>query len=110
MRRHSAIELRAQRLPLQQFRDDVRHASLRVGVEDGDDVGVVQAAGGARFAREARHVLGVGGGPANDLQGDIASEGVDRAPVDLAHAAGTEQPDDLVRAEALARREGEQLC
>ena len=64
----------------------------------GEDVGVVQRTGGARLAfktREMLLVVGESGG--KKLDGDFAGEPRIAGAVDLAHAAGADGLDDLVR-------------
>ena len=66
-------------------------------VEDGHDVGVIDAAGGQRLAAEAREHLGTGGERGEDpLQRDPAfGADVDRR-IDLRHPAAAEQTLDPV--------------
>jgi hypothetical protein len=59
-----------------------------------------------RLAREALERLGVGGELLRqDLDRHLAAEAGVARPPDLAHAAGAERADDLVAAEARARRQ-----
>ena len=51
----------AQRLALQQLGHDVGRALVRADVVDGEDVGVVERAGGPRFLLEAAEALRVVG-------------------------------------------------
>ena len=70
-------------------------------VVDGEDVGVVEGGDGAGLELEALEAVGVGGDVVvEDLEGDVAAEAGVAGAVDLAHAAGPEQLDDLVRPEA----------
>ena len=88
----------AQRLALEQLRDDVRRAVSRADVEDREDVRMVERRGGARLLLEAAQPIGIGrerGG--QDLDRDLASEPRVARAVDLAHAAGAERREDLVR-------------
>ena len=78
----------AERLALQQLGDDVGRAVVLPGVVDGDDVGMVEDAGGPGLLLEAadavrgRRRVGV-----EDLEGDLAGEAQVLGAVDLAHAA-----------------------
>ncbi len=47
----------AQFLPLQIFHDDIGRAAFAGGIVDRDDIGMGQAAGGARLVDELRFVL-----------------------------------------------------
>ena len=96
-----------QRLAFQQLGDDVGDLALGADVEDGQDVGVVQRAGGPGFEVQAADVLGRGQGRADDLDRDVAPQARVAGAVDLAHASGAEPPHDLVRSEAIAGREGD---
>ena len=57
------VQPRAQRLAFEQFGDDVRRAGFDPDVVDRDDVRMVEAAGGTRFAAESGELLLGGGGP-----------------------------------------------
>ncbi len=94
-------EPRAQRLPLEQLRDDVVGPALLSDVVDGDDVRVVEAARRPRLELEAPAALLVAREPGReDLDRHLASQpGVARTE-HLAHAARPEGGEDLVRAEA----------
>ena len=71
------------------------------------DVRVVERGEQLRLALEAREPVGVGGERGGQqLQSHLAAEPRVRRAVDLAHAAGADRPDDLVRPEALSRRDG----
>src|SRR5688500_14171872 len=59
-----------------------------------------------RFALEPRETFGIGGnGFRQELEGDIALEPRIARLVDLSHAAGSEQGDDLIRPDAETRTE-----
>ena len=67
------------------------------------DVGMVERRQQARFAREARPALGIGGEVRRqDLDRDVTPELGVACAIDLAHAAGAERGDDRVRAELTA--------
>jgi len=65
----------------------------------GENVGMIQLSGGARFTFEAGAPVGLGAkiGRKN-FQGDFAFELRIAGPVDFAHPAGTERCDDLIAA------------
>ena len=96
----------AQRLALQQLRDDVGRAVVLAGVVDGDDVGVVEGAGGFGLVLEAAQALGVlGEVGVDDLERYVAGKPLVTRAIDLAHPALAEQGQHLVRPDASARRE-----
>ena len=97
----------AEHLAVQQLHDDEAHAVGLADVVDGEDVRMRQRRRPpAPRARSARGASGSFGEVVRkDLDRDIAIRaGVSRA-VDFAHPAGTDQRDDLVRAEPGAGRE-----
>ena len=55
----AAVQPLAQRLALEQLRDDVRRAVVRADVVDREDVRMVQRRGRARFLLEAAQPIGV---------------------------------------------------
>ena len=63
------------------------------------------------FALEARHALGIQReGIGQDLDRDVAAQsGISRA-IHLAHAAGADGGEDLIRPEASAQGEGQTGC
>jgi hypothetical protein len=71
-------------------------------IVDGEDVGVVEGAGGAGLLLEPAEVVAVGDLRGEDLDGHLAVETGIVGPVDLTHAARAEEPDDLVRTELSA--------
>ena len=61
---------------------------------------MIQRGRGARFLLEAAQTIGVGGeGRGQHLDGDIAPEPRIARAIHLAHAPGSDEGDDLVRAE-----------
>ena len=91
-----------QRLALEQLHRDVGDAVLLADVVDGDDVGMVEAAGRARLAQEALAHL------AHDLRGQVRQQRLDRdvalderidGAVHRAHGAAAELGDDDVAPE-----------
>ena len=109
-RDRAAVDPGAQRLAFEQLGDDVRNARVGAYVEDGDDVRVVETAGGPRFAAESRDVFLAGRGPLQDLHRDFAMQLRIAGAVDLSHASGAQEADDLLAAETVAGREGQWLC
>ena len=70
-------------------------------VVDGQDVRVIQLPGGARLLLEAMHAARIGRERLGDqLDRDVAPEAWIARAVDLAHAAGAEPADDLIRTDA----------
>ena len=57
-RKRAARRARAQRLTFQALRHEVRRAAVIADVVDGQDVGVVECAGGARLVLERAHAFG----------------------------------------------------
>ena len=52
-RQRARVQPAAERFPFEQLRDDVGRAGMRADVVDGQDVRVIELAGGARFLLEA---------------------------------------------------------
>jgi hypothetical protein len=81
-----------------------RDVDLAVGggadVVDADDVGVREAGEGLGLAQQAALALGVAGAVAQDLDRDLAIEGLVEGGVDDAHAAAAELAQDGVAADA----------
>jgi hypothetical protein len=74
---------------------------------DDEDVGVIELAGRARLLLEAVHAVRVGReGLGDQFDGDIPTEARIAGAVDLAHPAGPEPADDLVRADPGADGDG----
>ena len=70
-------------------------------VVDGEDVGMVQRGGCAGLLLEPMEALRVGRKRRGEhLDGDVPAEAWVTRPIDLAHAAGPNGREDLVRAEA----------
>ena len=111
MRQRRCADARAQRLALEQLRDDVRRALVAADVVDGEDVGVIERAGGARLLLEAAQAVGVGRERRGQhLDGDVAAEARVARAIDLAHAAGADRSDDLVRANPGSLRQAHQFA
>ncbi len=78
-------------------------AVVMADVVDGEDVRMVEGAGGAGFLLEAGEpFVGVGERSGKDLDGDVATEPLVAGAIDLAHAAGAELAEDFVWADASA--------
>ena len=89
-----------ERLALEELADGEPEAALVADVEEREDVGMREGGDGLRLGREARERLGVAGQLlGQDLDRDLAVQPRVPRAVDLAHAAGAERGDDLVRAE-----------
>ena len=107
-----ALEALGDGLAVEELHDEevhrraVRRRRLAPHVEERADVRVVDGGDGARLALEALVLLGaVGDVGGQHLDGNGAVEAGVRRPIDLAHAAGAEGADHLVRPEPVARRE-----
>ena len=106
-RQRACLQAVAQRLALEQLRDDVRSPVLVADVVDGEDVRVVERRGGLRLLREASQAVGIGrnaGG--KDLDGHVAAEGRVAGAVDFAHSAGAEGGHNLAGSESRAGCQG----
>ena len=105
---------RAARDPLRQILalDQFHHEGVQAGRFldriDRRDVRMIQRRERLRLALEPRHAFGVGGERVRqDLDRDLAAERRVRRPVDLPHAALTDQRGDFVDAEAGAGSESQ---
>jgi len=77
-------------------------------IVDAADVGVVQGRNGASLALEAGTQIGIASDlTRQDLDGNRSIEACVAGSVNLAHAAGSEGGDNLIRAEAGAGGEGQ---
>ena len=99
-RQRTPAQAIVQRVALDQLEHQGRHAAGVLEPVDGPDVRMIERGEQSRFALEARRAIGVRGERRRqNLQRDVALKlGIARA-IDLAHAAGSEQRDDFVRAE-----------
>jgi hypothetical protein len=101
-RKRSACEPLAQRLTLEQLADDVGDAAFGADVEDVEDPGVLQRAGGARLDLEAlERVRIVSSRGRKHLERDVTPEPRIPGAVDLAHPTGADGTNDLVRSQAV---------
>ena len=64
----SAVEARPERLPFQQLGHNVGNAGFDTDVVHDDDIGMIQAAGGARLTAEPREIVSTGRRVAEDLE------------------------------------------
>lgn len=103
-RRHgAALDNFAQYLAFHQFADNVGQPFLVAGVEDRDDAGMVECAGGAGFELEALPPPGVRGDLGRqDFQRHRSAEARIARPVNLAHPAGAEKGEDFIMGDPFA--------
>ena len=103
-RQPSPREQRVERRAVEELGHDVRETALDADVEDRDDVGMVECGRSPSLLLESAQAIGVVGHLGRQhLDRDLAIEALVVGAVDLAHAAGTQWRDDLVRAEARTR-------
>lgn len=85
----------AQRLALEQLRDQVQTAAVLADVVDHEQIGVIQRARRASLRLEAAPPLGIVAERLQQhLDGDLAAEPVVPRAVDLAHATRAQRADD----------------
>ena len=101
-----ARQQRAQRLAFEQLRHHVGDVAIEADIEDRDDARMIERRGGLRFLREPRdairHARELG---RQHLDGDLAMQPRIASAVDLAHGAGANAIDDLVRTEPSAGKQ-----
>ena len=105
-RQQAGAKQLAQRLPLYQLHRDVVSGTVLSEFVDGNDIGVVEGRCRARFLLEAVQpiiVCGERGGQNLDRNNAVQAR-VPR-PIHLAHPAGAQQLDNLIRSELRARGE-----
>ena len=96
----------AERAALEELGDEVGSALVLAHVEDGEDVRVVERAGEASLLLEAVEALGgVAHLARQHLDGHVAAEAGVEGAVDLAHPAGPDRAQDLVRPQPRPGRE-----
>ena len=101
-------ERRAERLAFEELRHDVGPALVDPHVEHRQDVGMAEGGGGQGFLFEAQHAAGVARQfRRQHLEGDVPLQAQVVGAVDHAHPAGADHGDDLVRAEARSRCQGQ---
>ncbi|GIW12890.1 MAG: hypothetical protein KatS3mg062_0329 [Tepidiforma sp.] len=89
----------SERIPVDVLRDDVAPALVFAGVEDADDVRMLEASHDARLTLERSHCFGVDGfgeRGVEEFDGDPSAEAKVLGEPDLSHAASTEQPFEAV--------------
>ncbi len=92
-----------ERLAFEELGDDEHLAVVSAGVMNGEDVRVRERGDRLRLAFEARAPFGIAGEACGqDLDGDVTVEPRVVRAVDLAHPAGADGGDDLVRSEGCA--------
>ena len=104
-RRRAPRDELPQILALEKLGDDVGDAFVRSHVVNGEDVGVVEGGDGPRLPFEEAEALGIAGHLLRQhLDRDVAAEAGITGAVDLPHAAGPEELDDLVGSELCVTR------
>ena len=103
-RERPALHELTERLAIHELHGDVDGRVRRTDLVDGDDVVVVEGGRGARLLLEAAAAIRISGELfRQDLDRHLAAQPRVARPVDLAHAAGAERRENLVRAEFLSR-------
>jgi len=99
----ACTQARPQVPALEQFRDDVRHRAFKTDVVDGENVGMVQRGGGARFLLETVPVVRiVAGSGADKLQRHVAPQPFVPRAKDFAHCSGADLFEDPIMPHELA--------
>jgi hypothetical protein len=102
LRQRAARDEGRERLAFDELHHDERAPFRFLERMDRRNVRVVELRGGSRFAPHARDCFGVRSNLLReDLDRDVAAEARVLCPPDLAHAAGADASDQLVRAEHL---------
>ena len=103
-RRRSPVDQHfAQRLPLEELRNDIGCPVVGSNVVDGEDVGMVQGAGGSGFPLEPTQPIRVRGHRIGQhLDRHLAPDSGIARPVHLSHSARSERRKNLVASELLA--------
>src|SRR6185437_8561555 len=98
LQRYAAVaDLVAERLTVDHFRCDEGGVAVNRDVEDGDDVGMVERAGGARLGHETLQPIGIDRGTAmQDLERHFALEPRIPRAIHFAAAPAPEQLENLV--------------
>ena len=94
----------AQRGPLDDLRHDVRRALVDADVVYRDDIGMVERAGGLRFAGEPTLPRRIGSRLCQDLDRDVAFQSRVARAIHFAHAARAEGGEHLIGTEMTRRR------
>ena len=107
-RERAFLEPCGQRLALEMRHDQIMRAIDAADIVDAADVGMIQGRDGASLALEAGTQIGIASNlTRQDLDGNRSIEACVAGSVNLAHAAGPEGGDNLIRAEAGAGSEGQ---
>ena len=102
-RKRAGAETRAQRLAVETLGDEVRGAAVIPDVVDGQHVGVIERAGGARLELKRAHALvGVRRMRQQQLDRHVAPEPLVARPPHFAHPAGAQPPLDRVGGDPIA--------
>ena len=97
----------SQGFAVEKFRYEVRAAVRHSHIEHFDDVGVVERCGDARFLKEPLDRLRIAAlGVGERLDRDVSTEPWVVRPVDVSHAAASQQRHDPVRSDQGAFRKG----
>ena len=105
-RQRAAAQTPPQRLAFEELGDKEEVAVLLADVVDGEDAGMRQRGHRPRLAGESRDGVGVEVAVRRqDLDRDVTPEPRVVGTIDLAHAAGSKERDDPVRAEGPASRD-----
>ena len=103
----STAEPLSQRLALDQFHDQRGTASALFDAVNRGDVGVIQRRQAPCLPLEPCQAIGVSGhGVRQNLDRNVAAQPRIPCPIDFAHTPGTEGPDNLIRSDARADRQG----
>ena len=107
----AGAETRAQRLAFQALRHEVRGAVVIPDVVDGQHVGVIEGAGGARLVLKRAHPLvGVRRMRKKELDGHVAPETLVARPPHLTHPARSQPSLDRVGGDTIARLDAPPLA
>ena len=102
-RKCAGAETRAQRLAFQTLRHEVRGTAVIPDVVDGQHVGVIERAGGARLVLKRAHSFGgVRRMRKQQLDRHVAPESLVARPPHLAHPARSQPPLDRVGGDPIA--------
>ncbi len=92
------LQGRGKRLSLHQLKDDEPRAARLFDAVDRGNVRMIQRREDLRFPLEARHPFGIGMCQIRErLDGDVPAEARIAGAIDLAHAAGADGGEDLIR-------------
>src|SRR5581483_5435315 len=106
-----AVHHIAQRPSLEELGDDEGRAFVRAEFEDGEEIRMIQHAGGASFLLEAAKTIAVvREGRRKDLDRDFAAEARITGAVNLTHAPGPERTENLIGANECPSSELHWMC